>query len=110
MARDEIALSGGRTATRETVNIPAPWCDSADRDGEVTLVRQYRHSSGATCLSSRRRSGAGEDRSSAQRDCVRGGWTQATDVSGQLLLVAGFRQRDPHVFLAETCVPATRHR
>jgi ADP-ribose pyrophosphatase len=41
---DEIALSGGRHATREVVDHPgAVVVIALDDEGEVTLVKQYRH-------------------------------------------------------------------
>ena len=48
---DEIALSGGRTTTREVVQHPgAVVIVPLDRDGEVVLVRQYRHAIGRYLL------------------------------------------------------------
>jgi ADP-ribose pyrophosphatase len=107
---DEIEMSGGRRATRETVEYPgAVVVIALGADGEVTMVRQYRHSIGRYLLEFP----AGglepgeEPMLSAQRELREeagleaGTWTPL----GSFFSSPGFANEILHVFLAEDLRP-----
>ena len=107
---DEIALSGGRKTTREVVQHPgAVVIVPLDRDGEVVLVRQYRHAIGRYLLELP----AGglepgeEPLATAQRELREEvGLEAATWTSlGYFFSSPGFAGELLHVFLAEGLSP-----
>ncbi len=103
---DDIALSGGRTATREVVEYPgAVVVIALSGAGEVTLVRQWRHAIGQLLLEFP--AGGlepGEDPSvSAQRELREEAGLEAASWTrlGHFFSSPGFANEILHVFLAE---------
>jgi ADP-ribose pyrophosphatase len=103
---DQIALSGGRTATREVVEYPgAVVVIAVDEEGRVTLVRQWRHAIARFLLEF---PAGGLERGEEPLKCAKRELREETGLEaerwtpvGYFFSSPGFANEILHVFLAE---------